>query len=104
MVFQTEMFDWSIDPRSQLALLCVVTAFVFWNNDLLFFTFCILGLCTRLVQAIRRVRQNYAQDCILRWRMVQLVVARMRPQANELRKKLDQPTQIQGYLCAKGWA
>jgi hypothetical protein len=49
MVFQTEMFDWSIDPRSQLALLCVVTAFVFWNNDLLFFTFCILGLCTRVL-------------------------------------------------------
>ena len=44
------MFDWSLDPRSMLALLCIFTAFVFWNNDLLFFTFAIMAICTRLVR------------------------------------------------------
>ncbi len=43
------MFDWSLDPRSQLALLCLLTAFYFWNNDALFFTFAIMAVCTRLV-------------------------------------------------------
>lgn len=42
------MFDWSLDPKSQLALLCLATAFVFWNNDLLFFLFAALAVCTRL--------------------------------------------------------
>ena len=42
------MFDWSLDPRSQLALLCLATAFVFWNNDPLFFTFTIMAFVTRL--------------------------------------------------------
>jgi hypothetical protein len=42
------MFDWSLDPRSQLALLCLLTAFVFWNNDILFFLFATLALCTRV--------------------------------------------------------
>ena len=37
------MFDWSLDPRSQLALLCLLTAFVFWNNDLLFFSFALMA-------------------------------------------------------------
>jgi energy-coupling factor transporter transmembrane protein EcfT len=42
------MFDWSLDPRSKLALLCLVTAFVFWNNDPLFFLFATMALCTRV--------------------------------------------------------
>lgn len=42
------MFDWSLDPKSQLALLCLVTAFVFWNNDLLFFTFSTMAFFTRV--------------------------------------------------------
>lgn len=42
------MFDWSLDPRSQLALLCLVTAFVFWNNDVLFFLFAMMAICTRV--------------------------------------------------------
>jgi hypothetical protein len=29
-------------------MLCLFTAFVFWNNDLLFFTFAVMALCTRL--------------------------------------------------------
>ena len=41
------MFDWSLDPQSQLALLCLATAFVFWNNDLLFFLFATMAVCTR---------------------------------------------------------
>jgi hypothetical protein len=40
------MFDWSLDPRAQLGLLCLFTAFAFWNNDLLFFVFFIMGICT----------------------------------------------------------
>ena len=43
------MFDWSLDPRSQLAPLCLATAFVFWNNDALFFLFATLAVCTRLL-------------------------------------------------------
>ena len=46
------MFDWSLDPRSKLALLCLVTAFVFWNNDILFFLFATLALCTRVFSQI----------------------------------------------------
>jgi len=46
------MFDWSIDPRSQLAILCLITAFVFWNNDLLFFMFCVMAVCSRVLGAI----------------------------------------------------
>lgn len=42
------MFDWSLDPRSQLALLCLATAFVFWNNDVLFFLFATMAVCTRI--------------------------------------------------------
>jgi hypothetical protein len=42
------MFDWSLDPRSQLAMLCLLTAFVFWNNDVLFFLFATMALSTRL--------------------------------------------------------
>ena len=41
------MFDWSLDPRSQLALLCLLTALFFWNNDPLFFLFATLAFCTR---------------------------------------------------------
>jgi len=43
------MFDWSLDPRSQLAILCLLTAFVFWNNDALFFLFAILAVCTKVL-------------------------------------------------------
>ena len=43
------MFGWSLDPRSQLALLCLLTAFVFWNNDVLFFLFATLAVCTRVL-------------------------------------------------------
>jgi hypothetical protein len=42
------MFDWSLDPRSQLALLCLVTAFFFWDTDILFFLFATLAVCTRV--------------------------------------------------------
>ena len=45
------MFDWSLDPRSMLALLCLFTAFVYWNNDLLFFTFAFMAICTRIGSA-----------------------------------------------------
>lgn len=44
------MFDWSIDPKSQLALLCLLTAFLFWNNDMLFFTFSSMAICSRISQ------------------------------------------------------
>jgi hypothetical protein len=44
------MFDWSLDPRSTLALLCLLTAFVYWSNDLLFFTFALMAICTRIRQ------------------------------------------------------
>ena len=46
----TQMFDWSLEPRSQLAMLCLLTAFVFWNNDVLFFAFAILAAFTRLIE------------------------------------------------------
>lgn len=45
------MFDWSLDPRSQLALLCLVTAFFFWNNDSMFFLFGALAAISRLSNA-----------------------------------------------------
>jgi hypothetical protein len=42
------MFDWSLDPKSQLAFLCLLTAFVFWNNDALFFMFSSMAICSRI--------------------------------------------------------
>jgi hypothetical protein len=42
------MFDWSLEPRTQLAMLCLLSAFIFWNNDLLFFAFAIMAAVTRL--------------------------------------------------------
>ncbi len=42
------MFDWLLDPRSTLALLCLATAFVYWSNDVLFFTFALLAVFTRI--------------------------------------------------------
>jgi hypothetical protein len=42
------MFDLPLDPRSQIALLCLATAIVFWNNDLLFFLFATMAVCTRI--------------------------------------------------------
>jgi hypothetical protein len=44
------MFDRSLDPRSQLALMCLLAAFFYWNNDLLFFTFATMAICTRVVR------------------------------------------------------
>ena len=38
----------SLDPRTQLALMCLFTAFVYWNNDLLFLMFSVMAFCTRL--------------------------------------------------------
>jgi hypothetical protein len=42
------MFDWSLEPKSQLAMLCLATAFAYWNNDMLFLVFALMALCTRL--------------------------------------------------------
>jgi hypothetical protein len=42
------MFNRWLDPRSQLALMCLMTAFVYWNNDLLFCTFSVMAFCTRV--------------------------------------------------------
>ncbi|MDQ2713062.1 MAG: hypothetical protein M3Y24_12690 [Acidobacteriota bacterium] len=42
--------DYSLDPRSMLALLCLFTAFAFWNNDMLFFLFATMAACTRVIQ------------------------------------------------------
>jgi hypothetical protein len=44
------MFERFLDPRSQLALMCLVTAFLFWNNDILFFTFGLLAVCTHVLR------------------------------------------------------
>lgn len=44
------MFDWSLDPRSQVALLCLFTAFAFWNNDALFFLFAMMAVCTQVAR------------------------------------------------------
>ncbi len=44
--------DYSLDPRSNLTLLCLFTAFVFWNNDILFFTFATMAICTRVLDRI----------------------------------------------------
>ena len=38
------MFDWSLDPRAQLASMCLLTAIFFYSNDLLFYTFSDDGL------------------------------------------------------------
>ena len=46
------MFDWSLDPRSQLALLCLLTAFVFWNNDPLFFLFALMAAFSQLSRSL----------------------------------------------------
>jgi hypothetical protein len=42
------MFNSVLDPRSQLAIMCLVTAFVYWNNDLLSVTFSVMAFCTRV--------------------------------------------------------
>ena len=42
------MFDLFADPKSQLAILCFVTALYFWNNDLVFLLFITLALFSRL--------------------------------------------------------
>ncbi len=41
--------DYSLDPQSLLAMLCLFTAFVFWNNDALFYMFASMAVCTRLI-------------------------------------------------------
>ncbi len=40
------MFDWSLDPRSRVAALCIFTAFALWNNDVLFVLFLLMAVCT----------------------------------------------------------
>jgi hypothetical protein len=45
------MFDWSLDPRSQLAILCLITALFFWNNDAVFFLFGAMAAVSRLSNA-----------------------------------------------------
>ena len=42
------MFDWSLDPRSRIAALCIFTAFALWNNDSLFVLFMLMAVCTKL--------------------------------------------------------
>ncbi len=42
--------DYSMDPRSWLALLCLFTAFIYWNNDAVFYLFSALAACTRWLQ------------------------------------------------------
>ena len=44
------MFDSSLHPRTQLAILCLLSAFVFWNNDGLFFSFATMAAVTRLAE------------------------------------------------------
>ena len=43
------MFDRFLDARSQLALMCLLTAFVYWQNDLLFFLFATMAFFTRAI-------------------------------------------------------
>lgn len=43
-----EMFDGYLEPRTRLAMLCLLTAFVFWNHDALFFVFASMAAATRL--------------------------------------------------------
>ena len=43
--------DYSLDPTSVLALLCLVTAFGFWDNDLLFFMFATMAMLTRVMRS-----------------------------------------------------
>ncbi len=51
-----QMFDdYSLDPRSQLVLLCLFTAFVFWNTDSLFFLFATMAAFTRFVESLPRL-------------------------------------------------
>lgn len=42
------MFDRFLEPRSQLAVMCLLAAFVYWNNDLLFCVFSLMAVCSRL--------------------------------------------------------
>lgn len=42
------MFDWSLDPRSCVAALCILTAFALWNNDALFVLFLLMAVCTKV--------------------------------------------------------
>ncbi|MBV9781421.1 MAG: hypothetical protein JOY62_15765 [Acidobacteriaceae bacterium] len=42
------MFNRDLDARAQLALMCAATAFVYWNNDLLFLMFSMMAFCTGL--------------------------------------------------------
>jgi hypothetical protein len=42
------MFDWSLDPKQQLAALCFVTALCYWNNDVVFFLFASLAILSRV--------------------------------------------------------
>jgi hypothetical protein len=44
------MSDGFLDPRSQIALMCLFTAFAFWNNDPLFFVFAAMAALTKLAE------------------------------------------------------
>jgi hypothetical protein len=44
------VFDWSLDPKSQLAMLCLLSAFVCWNNNTLFFLFSAMALFSRILE------------------------------------------------------
>ena len=37
-----------VDPRSQLALMCLMTAFFYWNNDPVFYLFTVMAFWTRV--------------------------------------------------------
>jgi hypothetical protein len=43
------VFDWSLDPKSQLSMLCLLSAFVCWNNDPLFFLFSTMAVFSRIL-------------------------------------------------------
>ncbi len=43
------VFDWSLDPKSQLAMLCLLSAFVCWNNNTLFFLFSVMAVFSRML-------------------------------------------------------
>lgn len=42
------MFDWSLDPRSRVAALCIFTALALWNNDVLFMLFLLMAVFTKM--------------------------------------------------------
>jgi hypothetical protein len=47
--YRITVFDWSLDPKSQLAMLCLLSAFVCWNNNTLFFLFSAMAVFSRVL-------------------------------------------------------